>query len=210
MKNKFIWKNAVVLVIAASLLIPVGAQASGGAYTVQSGDSMWKIAVNYQIGLSELIQANPQITKPSLIYVGQTVNIPNIDDVKALENEVIRLVNIERAKYGLPALKKNWELCRIARYKAQDMINNNYFAHQSPVYGSAFTMMTNFGIKYTAAAENIAYGQRSAQAVVTAWMNSPGHRSNILSGSYDQVGVGVAKAANGTLYWSQMFIRAAY
>jgi uncharacterized YkwD family protein/spore coat assembly protein SafA len=202
-------KKTAALAVSLLLLLPVCAHAAAGAYTVRSGDSLWKIAVKYQIGLSELIEANPQIQNPSLIYVGQIVSIPNLDDIKALENEVIRLVNVERAKYGLSALKQNWELCRVARYKSQDMIKNNYFAHQSPVYGSAFTMMTNFGIKYTAAAENIAYGQKSAQAVVNAWMSSEGHRSNILSGSYDRIGVGAAKASNGTLYWTQLFIRAA-
>ncbi|WP_207669273.1 SafA/ExsA family spore coat assembly protein [Fonticella tunisiensis] len=181
--------------------------AQSGTYTVQRGDTMWKIAVRYQIGVSELIQANPQIKNPNLIYPGQKINIPSIDDVKALENEVIRLTNIERAKAGLPALKANWELSRVARYKSQDMVNKNYFSHQSPTYGSPFQMMENFGIRFTAAGENIAYGQRSPEEVVRAWMNSPGHRANILSRSYTEIGVGVAKKSNGTLYWTQMFIR---
>jgi len=211
MKKIFFRKAAAIITaIALAFMLPVGAQAQSGTYTVQPGDSMWKIAVRYQIGVSELITANPQIKNPSLIYAGQKINIPSIDDVKALENEVIRLVNVQRAKVGLPALKQNWELSRVARYKSQDMINKRYFAHQSPTYGSPFTMMTNFGIRYTAAGENIAYGQRTPQEVMNSWMNSPGHRSNILAGNFNQIGVGVAKAANGTLYWTQMFIKSAY
>ena len=140
------------------LSVPVFAQSV--TYTVQPGDSMWKIAVKYQIGLSEIIAANPQIKNPALIYPNQKLTIPNIDDVKALENEVIRLVNAERAKQGLPALKANWELSRVARMKSQDMINKNYFAHQSPTYGSPFNMMENFGIKFSSAGENIAKGNK--------------------------------------------------
>jgi len=89
---------------------------------------MWKIAVKYQIGISEIIAANPQIKNPNLIYPGQKINIPNIDDIKAQENEVIRLVNVERAKKGLPALKANWQLSRVARYKSEDMANKGYFS----------------------------------------------------------------------------------
>lgn len=173
-------------------------------YTVKSGDSMWKIAVKYQIGVSEIIQANRQISNPNMIMPGQKLTVPNINDVKALENEVVRLVNIERAKQGLAPLTNNWELARVARYKSQDMKNKNYFSHTSPTYGSPFQMMQHFGIVYRTAGENIAMGQRTPQEVMTAWMNSPGHRANILNTSFKEIGVGVAK--NGTIYWTQQFI----
>ncbi|MCX7614195.1 MAG: SafA/ExsA family spore coat assembly protein [Clostridiales bacterium] len=183
------------------------ANAQSGTYTVVSGDTMWKIAVRYQIGVNELITANPQLKNPSMIYVGQKITIPSIDDVKALEQQVINLVNKQRANYGLPPLKANWELCRVARYKSQDMINRHYFNHQSPTYGSPFNMMESFGIRFSAAGENIAYGQRTPQEVMNSWMGSTGHRNNILSRVYNQIGVGVAKTSNGTFYWTQMFIK---
>lgn len=182
------------------------ASAASTTHTVVKGDSMWKIAVKYQIGVSELIKANPQIKDPNLIYPGQKITIPEGAPLRTLEQEVIRLINQERAKQGLPALTENWELSRVARYKSQDMIDKGYFAHQSPTYGSPFDMMEAFGLKFSAAAENIAYGQRTAAEVVKAWMNSPGHRANILSRSYRYTGVGAAKKANGTLYWTQMFM----
>ncbi|MCT4595856.1 MAG: SafA/ExsA family spore coat assembly protein [Anaeromicrobium sp.] len=182
-------------------------QAQGNTYTVQSGDSMWKIAVKYEIGLSEIISSNPQIKNPALIYPGQKLNIPNITDVKNLENEVIRLVNVERSKNGLPALKANWQLSRCARYKSQDMINKNYFSHESPTYGSPFKMMESFGLRFSSAGENIAKGQRTPKAVMNAWMNSPGHRNNILSRTYTEIGVGLAKDKNGVSYWTQMFMK---
>lgn len=197
---------ALFLVLALAVL-PVSAFAQSGTYSVRSGDTMWKIAVRYQIGVSELIQANPQLKNPSMIYVGQKITIPSIDNVKTLEQQVIDLVNKQRAAHGLSQLTANWEVSRVARYKSQDMINKHYFAHQSPTYGSPFTMMQSFGIRFSAGGENIAYGQKTPQEVMNSWMNSSGHRANILSSVYNQIGVGVAKASNGTYYWTQMFIK---
>jgi uncharacterized YkwD family protein/spore coat assembly protein SafA len=184
------------------------AHAQSLSYTVVAGDSLWKIAVKNQVGLSELISANPQLQNPNMIMPGQKISIPNQQDIKALENQVINLVNVERAKAGLAPLKANWQLSRVARYKSQDMINNNYFDHISPTYGSPFNMMENFGIKFTAAGENIAMGQNTPQEVMNAWMNSPGHRSNILSPAYTDIGVGLAKTSSGVCYWTQDFIKA--
>ncbi len=196
-----------VLLLAAIFTFVCGVAASAAEYTVQSGDSMWKIAVKYETGLSEIIAANPQIKNPKLIYPGQKITIPNAAPLSAQEQEVFRLVNAERAKAGLPALSYNWQLARVARYKSQDMINKNYFSHTSPTYGSPFTMMQSFGLKFSAAAENIAKGQRTPAEVMNAWMNSSGHRANILSRSVTQIGVGAAKSQSGTLYWTQMFIK---
>lgn len=209
-KRKLIvkFKRFIALfLILVMVVLPVSAFAQGGTYTVKSGDTMWKIAVRYQIGISELIQANPQLKNPSMIYVGQKISIPSIDNVKTLEQQVIDLVNKQREAHGLSKLTANWEICRVARYKSQDMINKNYFAHQSPTYGSPFTMMQSFGIRFSAAGENIAYGQRTPQEVMNEWMNSPGHRANILSAVYTQMGCGVAKTSSGTYYWTQEFIK---
>jgi uncharacterized YkwD family protein/spore coat assembly protein SafA len=176
-------------------------------YTVQSGDSMWKIAVKNEVGISEIQASNPQVTNAALIYPGQKLTIPSNSDVKLQENEVIKLVNVQRSKVGLPALKANWQVCRVARYKSQDMINKNYFSHTSPTYGSPFKMMETFGVRFSAAGENIAYGQKTPAAVMVSWMNSPGHRSNILNPTYTEIGVGLAKSSNGTCYWTQMFLK---
>ncbi len=178
-------------------------------YKVQPGDSMWKIAVRFEIGLAELIKANPQIRNPALIYVGQIINIPEGAPLKSFEDEVIRLVNVERARNGLQALQANWQASRVARIKSQDMITNRYFSHTSPVYGSPFKMLESYGLRFSAAAENIAKGQRTAQEVMNSWMNSPGHRANILSRSFTQIGVGAAKDASGVLVWTQMFLKPA-
>ena len=116
---------------------------------------------------------------------------------------------MERAKAGLPALKTNWQLSRVARYKSADMASKGYFSHNSPTYGTPFQMMENFGLRFTAAGENIAYGQRTPAEVMRDWMNSPGHRSNIMSGSFSEIGVGLAKKKNGYATDSQ-FMRPSY
>ncbi|WP_312098137.1 CAP domain-containing protein [Niallia sp.] len=123
--------------------------------------------------------------------------------VSAYEKEVVELTNKERAKYGLPALTLDTELSKVAKVKSQDMSTNNYFDHTSPTYGSPFDMMKQFGITYKAAGENIAKGQKTPEEVVNAWMNSEGHRANILSDKFTHIGVGYVENGN---YWTQQFI----
>lgn len=185
----------------------IEARAQSQTYTVLAGDTMWKIAVKYQVGITEIIAANPQVKNPALIYPGQKLTIPLDTNVKTFEMKVVDLVNHERTSRGLQALTNNWQLERVARYKANDMSSNNYFSHISPSYGSPFNMMEDFGIYFSSAGENIAMGQTTPEEVVNDWMNSPGHRANILSATYTQTGVGYAKNKNGTVYWSQMFIK---
>lgn len=196
----------IISTAVISILLTVSVLAQSTVYYVKSGDTMWKIAQRYQITVSELQKANPQ-ANPNTLRVGQKLTIPNASNTTTYENQVITLVNQERARRGLVKLTKNSTMCYVARLKSQDMISRNYFSHISPTYGSPFTMMQHFGIRFSAAGENIAYGQQSPQAVMTAWMNSPGHRANILSASYNQIGVGCAKKSNGQLYWTQEFIR---
>ena len=126
------------------------------------------------------------------------------DPVAAFEKEVIRLVNIERAKENLLPLTENPALSKLARQKSQDMHDNNYFNHISPTYGTPYEMISNAGINHTAAGENIAMGQRTPEQVVESWMNSPGHRANILNERFTQIGVGYCAQSN---IWTQMFIR---
>ncbi len=118
-----------------------------------------------------------------------------------IEQEVVRLVNIERAKYNLAPLIMDKELTEVARLKSQDMNNKKYFSHTSPTYGSPFDMLKTYNITYKSAGENIAKGQRTAEAVVNAWMNSEGHRRNILSSTFTHIGVGF-----DNYYWTQMFV----
>lgn len=126
----------------------------------------------------------------------------NKGNIHAYEAEVIRLVNEIRVQNGLKALTTDAELCRGARAKSQDMADNRYFDHNSPVYGTPFQMMKSFGITYRTAGENIAYGYAAPRTVMDGWMNSSGHRANILNAAYTRIGVGYV--ANGN-YWTQWF-----
>lgn len=175
-------------------------------HVVKTGESMWKISVKYQIGLSEIIQANPSVKNPAMIYPNQKLNIPNIDNVKNVEEEVLTLVNQERSKIGLKPLQMDWELARVARMKSQDMAQKNYFSHTSPTYGSPFDMMKQFGINFRTAGENIASGQQTPKEVMESWMNSQGHRENILKPDYTHLGVGYYRGGSYGHMWTQMFI----
>ncbi len=132
---------------------------------------------------------------------------PTEQSEQTFEKEVIRLVNEERAKAGLGALRENVALSNVARTKSNDMKDKGYFSHTSPTYGSPFEMMKSFGISYSYAGENIAMGQRTPAEVMKGWMNSEGHRNNILNSNFTEIGVGYAVDQNGRAYWTQMFIR---
>ncbi|WP_078380356.1 CAP domain-containing protein [Sutcliffiella halmapala] len=136
--------------------------------------------------------------KPSENKTEQTASA-----VSAFEKKVVELTNAERAKQGLAPLQLDSELSKVAKEKSNDMKQNNYFSHNSPKYGSPFDMMKQFGISYRTAGENIAMGQKSPEEVVNAWMNSSGHRANIMNGNFTHIGVGHVEAGN---YWTQMFI----
>lgn len=121
------------------------------------------------------------------------------------EQEVFDLINAKRVANGLSTLKIDDELQNVARIKAKDMVDNNYFSHNSPIYGSPFDMIKNFGIRYKTAGENIA-GNSSNSGAVNAWMNSEGHRANILNSSFNYTGVGVVKSPKYGKVYVQMFM----
>ena len=119
------------------------------------------------------------------------------------EEQVVALVNAERAKEGLPALTMDAKLQEAALARAKETVT--LFSHTRPNGTSCFTILQEYGISYRYAGENIAYGQRSPEEVVNAWMNSEGHRANIMSKNFTTIGIGYYQTANGTKYWSQLF-----
>lgn len=125
--------------------------------------------------------------------------------MNADEKEVFDLINKQRTNNGLTALKIDNEVQRVARIKAQDMVDNNYFAHESPTYGTPFNMLKSFKITYKTAGENIA-GNSSNSGAVTAWMNSSGHKANILNSNYNYTGIGVVTSSKYGKVYVQMFI----
>lgn len=136
------------------------------------------------------------------------VRAESYEQAPVVENDfaqqVVEYTNIERAKYGLKPLEIYQPLMKAAQMKSDDMSKNNYFSHNSPTYGTPFELIKSLDITYSAAGENIAKGQQTAQEVVEAWMNSEGHRANILNDKFTHIGIGYAQNGN---YWTQQFIR---
>jgi uncharacterized YkwD family protein len=149
------------------------------------------------------VQTAPQPVSQPQTETVQPKTEQDTSTLSAYEQEVVDLTNQERAKNGLAALKVDTTLSKLAREKSRDMSVNGYFSHTSPTYGSPFDMMKQYGITYRAAGENIAMGQRTPEEVVQAWMNSEGHRKNILSSNFTHIGVGYVASGN---YWTQEFI----
>ncbi len=141
-----------------------------------------------------------QPTAPAPTPTTET-NVGNSD-----ENRILALTNAERQRNGLAPLRANSALMHQARIKAQDMVSNNYFSHQSPTLGSPFDQLRTAGIVYSTAGENIA-GNRSADSAFNSWMNSSGHRANILNGNFNQIGIGVVNGGPYGKMLVQMFIR---
>ncbi|WP_370876214.1 CAP domain-containing protein [Neobacillus ginsengisoli] len=178
-----------------------------GPATGQSGAKTPQQSITPQTGqqAAPVNPTAPRITTPAVPKATQpsAPAAPSTAGISQMALQVIELTNNERRKNGLPALKADSSLSKVAQVKSNDMQAKHYFSHTSPTYGSPFDMMRDFGVTYKSAGENIAMGQTTAQQVVTAWMNSEGHRKNILSPNYTNIGVGFTQSGN---YWSQMFI----
>jgi uncharacterized YkwD family protein len=143
-----------------------------------------------------------------LTALAQLIDFATDSGISTLTNQsskILKLVNIERVKVGIHPLKANDSLDKLASMKSQDMVNNNYFSHHSPTYGSAFDMMKAYRINYTCAGENLAVDQ-SADHAHNAWMKSETHRNNILNPSFTEIGIGICPKANDSYAYTQMFI----
>lgn len=135
------------------------------------------------------------------VYI-ETDNESDFDD---WGYEVLNLVNEERAKYNVAPLKWDDSLAALAESHCEDMIDRNFFAHNTPDGKTPFDRMKAAGISYSSAGENIAAGQSSPQNVMDSWMNSPGHRKNILNPDFEYIGVGLARGGSYGIYWAQEF-----
>lgn len=125
--------------------------------------------------------------------------------ISAEKQKMLDLINAERAKVGVAALSADMKVMEVAQVKSDDMVKNNYFSHTSPTYGSPFDMLRKFGVTFSAAAENIAQNT-SVEAAHVALMASEGHRTNILSPSYNYIGIGITDS-DGKKVFAQMFIK---
>ena len=221
-----------LLLLLSSVAFVFGfSSASSAQCTVQSGDTIWHIAERYKIPFNKMLELNRHLHNPHLIFPQDKIEMPkgnhgtgtsthehsSSDDIQHGDNkveqsapsseaeQVLNLVNAERSKAGLKPLKMSEELRSIANLKSRDMAENNYFDHTSKTYGTPFQMLQDFGVHYSAAGENIAAGQRTPEEVMNSWMNSSGHRANILNANFDTIGVGVYKGGKYGVYWTQLF-----
>lgn len=217
----------------ALLLFGFSSSSSAQHIQVQKGDSIWKLALRYKVPFRELMHLNRHLHNPHLIYPLDKIELPDnaehgtgsstdqnsmTDDIETGDSkveqskpstqaeQVLQLVNNERAKQGLNPLKMSEELRSIANLKSRDMADNNYFDHTSKTYGTPFQMLQDFGVHYTSAGENIAAGQRTPEEVMNSWMNSSGHRANILNKNFDTIGIGYYEGGSYGVYWTQLFI----
>ncbi|MEF2096503.1 CAP domain-containing protein [Bacillus sp. CFBP9009] len=204
-------KIILLSALSLSLLSPKVAMGAN-TYEVAKGDTLTKIASEYDVSIDELLKTNSAIKDANQIQIGQIINLPasnttlNQKESQSVEQRVLSLVNEERSKSGLAPLEMDTAVSNVAILKSEDMRDNNYFNHTSPSYGSPFDMMKSFGISYEYAGENIAAGQPSADAVMKSWMNSPGHKANILNKNYTHIGIGHVTGGKYAHYWTQQFI----
>lgn len=182
-------------------------------YKVTSNDVTGWAAANYLIAYEKIespIKESEKLTEsPAKKETEAAANkpkemAPNTSVTpSAIEKAVIDLTNAEREKVGLAPYKIDNQLVASARAKSNDMAINNYFAHDSPTYGSAGDQLGQFGVLFRGWGENLAKGHQDAEQVVAGWMDSPGHKENILHPKMTHIGVGYDADGN---YWTQHFI----
>lgn len=224
-------KILALYTLSAAIVFGIASPAAAQHCDVQKGDSMWRIAKRYHVNFHDILRLNKHFKNQHIIHPRDEVELPdgstgtgttehsgsdNISDgnktetdrgeVSSYAQNILDLVNAERKKQGIPALELSNKLDNLAVMKAKDMVNKGYFDHTSPTYGSPFNMLQTYGVTYQSAGENIAAGQRTPQEVMNAWMNSSGHRANILNRNYTQLGVGKATGGSYGVYWVQLFI----
>ncbi|MFS0576679.1 S-layer homology domain-containing protein [Sporosarcina sp. 179-K 3D1 HS] len=151
--------------------------------------------IHYDQAQKLYIETNSPVTKPPVAKLADNAS------------KTMELVNEQRTKQGGKPLTHDRELSKVAQAKAEDMAKNDYFSHTSPTYGSVEDMLSRFNYKWTAYGENIAMGYTTPVDVITGWMNSTGHRANILKAEFTHIGSGYATNAQGTTYWVHQFSR---
>jgi uncharacterized YkwD family protein len=205
-----VWLSLFLIVIlTVTAAIPAAASVADPTQFNENGllDGLYQQVRNiFGVATQPTDPSIPEQTKPPVPsekeHSGTTAPA---QDLTADENYIFQQVNSERAQAGLAPLEIDYRLVRTARAKSQDMIDNGYFDHQSPVLGSPFDQMQNAGISYRFAGENIA-GNNSVSQAMQAWINSPGHRANILNPDFTRIGIGVVDGGPDGKMLTQHFI----
>ena len=204
--------TAITAVMAVGVF-PTAAFAAVNTYNIPGG----KVVVVGSLNGNDCVTNLPGITIPGITIPGGSIpgiEFPDIEipgqpetdvEMSAFAEEVVKLVNEERAKAGLAPLTVNAAATSAAQTRAMEIQTS--FSHTRPDGRSFTTALTEAGASFMGAGENIAYGQSSPEQVMNGWMNSSGHRANILNSSYTSIGVGYYRSASGVNYWTQLFMR---
>lgn len=172
-------------------------------------DGKWVLTSQGQQSISdktEPIKITPAL--PADKSPDEPSTVPSSPDIKGLtanEKQMFELVNSERQKAGLKPLKNDMRLVNLSRKKSKDMIDNNYFGHTSPTYGTPFNALKNNNVSYRYAGENLA-GAPTVERAHSGLMNSPGHRANILNPNFTHIGIGIVDGGPYGKMYTQTFI----
>ena len=184
-------------------------------YVVNRGDTLWKIALINGVELKSIIQSNPQILNPHLIFPGQKITIPNLkriekgNSLSPPERSLLELTNSKRANAGLKPLIVDDSLTIAARQKAFDMMEKEYVSHISPSYGDSTNMLKTLRIPFEKVQENIGAGYSSPEKIITLWMNSSVNQPKLLDKLSTHIGVGHAEGGLHGHYWTVLIIQRA-
>ena len=197
--------NQALVGLAALALVAVMSKKSSSAATKEPAKTPAPSPAPTPVPSSPPVSQPPTTSAPPTSTPAPDYGSVSSSGLTAAEQQAVTLMNADRNANGLPSLKVNTKLVALAERYAQDMINRGYFSHYDPEGRSPFDRMQQAGIMYRTAGENLAINS-SVAAAEKAFMNSSGHRANILNSTYTEVGIGVKYAANGQVYVVQEFI----
>ena len=192
---------------------PISKADAESQYIVSRGDTLWKIALNKGVELNTLIQSNPQVSNPHLIFPGQKITVPGLKNAEKgitlsiSEKSLLELTNKKRINVGLKPLIVDYSLTKAARQKALDMMKNEYVSHISPSYGDSTNMLNTFQIPFEKVRESIGAGYSSPEKIFNIWMNSAVNQSNLLDKLSTHIGIGYAEGGLHGHYWTVLIIQ---
>ncbi len=212
-------KIMIIVLVALMVVTLISAELMASGYRYYTTNRYRYITRNYrtpyyryyttrtnQTPVQEKPEATPTQTQEEPVVEPEPApTVPEQSNMNQMEQQMLNMINQERAANGVQPLKMDSRLVTLARKKSQDMIDNNYFSHTSPTYGSPFQMLKDAGVSYRTAGENIA-GNSSVSGAHKALMNSSGHRRNILNPNYTAVGIGIVKGGPYGMMFTQLFI----
>lgn len=209
MKELFIIYTAACIFMSSSNRIHADT-----AYTVKRGDTLWNIALQFEIGLDKIIDHNAQILNPNLIFPGQMITIPSAlvrkNEMMSLSNnekEILKLTNSKRQELGLQPLILDESLTKAARQKSIDMMEKQYVSHISPTYGDSRNMLKTFNLSYVQVKESIGAGFGSPGEIFSLWMNTSVNQANMLDKMSTHIGIGYVAGGLHGHYWTVLIIQ---